>query len=130
MSWLLPEDCSLCVRIGESFEGRSAGQHFVQDYPKAEDVGAVISGETTHLLWRHVTNGAEHDAGQGMSLIYGNGLVTGICVRGFEQFGQAKIENFDVTITRDEDVLRLEIAMDDTFSVRRCQAAYDLQCIV
>ena len=38
-------------------------------------------------------------------------------LRGFKRRGQPKVRNIDVIVVSDEDVVRLEIAMDDAFSV-------------
>ena len=44
-------------------ERRIAGDHLVQDYADAPDVGAVIHGLAAHLFGRHVSDRAEHDPG-------------------------------------------------------------------
>ena len=44
-------------------EWRIAGDHLVQDDAETPDVSALIHGLATHLLRRHVSDGAEHDAG-------------------------------------------------------------------
>ena len=42
------------------------------------------------------------------------------------QFCQTEVENLDLAITRQKNILRLEVAMHDAAIVRRCQPACDL----
>ena len=49
---------------------------------------------------------------------------------GLRQLGQPEIQDLDSPIFREEQILRLEVAMNDPFFVRRGQSMGDLQGIV
>ena len=52
------------------------------------------------------------------------------CGFGLDQFGQAEVENLHPAIFGDEDVLRLEVAMNDSFFVRCRESVGDLHAVV
>ena len=89
----------------------------------------MIGGEAAHLLGRHVADGAEHHR---QAAVPGDsvGSVAGIDRRVgavLEQLGQAEVQNLDAAVGGDEEVLRLQVAMDDALLVRRRQAVRDLR---
>ena len=107
-------------------ERAAAGQQLVQNHAERKDVGAVVRLETAHLFWRHVPDRAHHDAGRGDGLLR-RGVRAG---RVAFQLGQAEVQNLDAVVMGDENVLRLQVAMDDAFFVRRGQTAGDLNRVV
>jgi hypothetical protein len=46
------------------------------------------------------------------------------------QFREAEVENLEMPVFGDEEVLRLEVAMNDAFLVRRCQSMRDLNAVI
>jgi hypothetical protein len=49
---------------------------------------------------------------------------------GGDQLRQPKIQNLHVPVFADEHVLRLQVAMDDAFLMRRSQAARNLAAVI
>src|SRR5262245_44429103 len=80
---------------------------------------------TAHLLRRHVTDRPHHCARIGDLL-----LCRSLTVRDANlmrlQFRQAEVENLDAPVLGDEEILRLEVTMDDSFLVSGSESAGDL----
>ncbi len=55
-----------------------------------------------------------------------------VCTLGsaLNQFGQAEVQDLDPPVFREEQILRLEVAMNDPFFVGRGQAMCDLQGVI
>jgi len=54
-----------------------------------------------------------------------------ICARvNLSEFREAEVEDLNPPVFGDEQILRLEIAMNDSFFVRRCQSMRDLHGVV
>ena len=105
------------VRAAEAI---AAGQHPIGDGAERELVGAAVDrlGVAPHLLRCHVGRGAEYVVRQRKPAIGGPHL------------GDAEVEHFDdlVGLAVDggqEDVGRLEVAMDHPVAVRRRQRRSD-----
>ena len=116
-------------RIG--VERAAAGEHLVEHDAEREDVGAVIDGLAAHLLGRHVAHRAEHRARARQRTRMGEqgrlGLNRGARLG---QLGEAEVEDLDAAVARDEDVVRLQVAVDDALLVRGGQAPGDLAGVV
>ena len=103
-------------RIGGrgTYKGPFAREHLERRAAEREQVGRRIRGFTADLLRRHVADRAEHAAGlrrdkRARRRNSGHGV---LCAR------QAEVEDLGVQIAGDEDIVRFQIAVDDTFCVR------------
>ena len=82
----------------------------------------------TNLLGRHVAGGAHDDAGR--SVLVGQRDLIRIRSRGLHQLRQSEVQNLDAPVFRDENVFRLQIAMDDSLLVRGREPVGDLHSIL
>ncbi len=86
--------------------------------PKRKNIGAMVGRLSPHLFGRHVSDGPHHHAWVGRHLhrrrIAGVGVLLGT-----GKLGQAEVQNLYTIVVGDEQVLRLEVAMNDTLVVRR-----------
>ena len=96
-------------------EETPARQHLVEHAAEGEDVAAPVHPSAGHLFGRHVAEGTEHDPGRGLGE---GGAVVGElgAVEALQR--QAEIEDLDRAVRGQEDVLRLEVAVDDAARVR------------
>src|ERR1022692_4698566 len=82
-----------------------ARKHLVEHHPQREDVRPVVhDGRFLHLLRRHIMGRAHHP------LLPGERLDPAIRV---QQFGDPIIRYLHAALFVEEDVLRLDVAMDD-----------------
>ncbi len=105
-----------------------AGDHLVEDGAKAEYVGARIHRHAAHLLRRHVSRSAQYHARLGR--VCHGGQRSMIARLRLSQFGQTEVENFYAPIFGDENIFWLQVAMDNSFFVRRSQPMRDLQRVI
>ncbi len=108
-------------------EGAPAAEHLVEHAPVREDVRACVRRGAPDLLGAHVAGRAQDPAllrrvvgGGGLGVDGGPGGPFG------SEPGQAEVENLHPSVPRDEQVVRLEIAVDDALLVGRGQAEGDL----
>ncbi len=98
-------------------ERRRAGDHLMNETAKRVDVGARVDGVTGDLLGGHIRRRADDHAAAGQRLALG----------GASELGQAKVDELGglavIDVGGDDDVRRLEIAMDHARRVRRLEAA-------
>src|SRR5437879_6686635 len=90
----------------------------------------MIGGTAAHLLWRHVSNRAQHHARirrLTMCRQFGGRITS---AHGLNEFSESKVENLCPAIVGDEDVLGLEVSVDDSFFVRSSKPASKLQRVV
>gem|GEM_PF-3333025 len=85
-------------------ERPSSGQHFVEDDAQGINIGTAVSLAPRGLLGRHVGRGADDPA-------------RGFPRRELERPGQPEIGHPDPAVGVEQDVLRLEIPVDDSFLV-------------
>ena len=85
----------------------------------------MIDRLTAYLLGRHVAGRAKHRPGIRRGRDGGTCVVIDAGARRF--LGQAEIENLQMAVTEDEQVFRLEIAVDDPAGVGGVQPARDLR---
>ena len=89
----------------------------MQDHAEAEDVAAVIGIQSAHLFRRHVADGAHDHAGARR----GAGIVMSGWPVHLRHPRQTEIEDLGAAVARQQDVVGLEIAVDDTGRVRRAR---------
>ena len=83
-----------------------AVQQLVQDHSQRVDVSRGIDRVAFDLLGRHVGRRADHAAGGGQPVLV------------VDQLGDSEVEDLGLAPVRDQDVVRLEVAMDDLVVVR------------
>ena len=112
-----------------SGKGALPGQHLVKHRAKAENVGARVRFLAPHLFGRHVAGGPQHHAG---ARLVGQFQVGGGGISGFGsgQLCQAEVQNLGAAIAAYENVLRLQIAMNNSFVVRSRQPVGDLNRVL
>jgi hypothetical protein len=93
-----------------------ARHHLVQNHAEREDVAGRAGLLAANLFRRHVAYGTHDLAGFG----FGNGAV--LLGRLGLPAGQAEVEDFDAAVAGEEDVARLDVAMDDALGVGGGQA--------
>ena len=100
----------------------------VEDAAEGEDVGGRERGLAAELLRRHVAERADDRRLVGQLVAVEALGLDGVAVRRRRprpRLGQAEVEQLHHAVARDEDVLRLEVAMDDAARVRRREAVGD-----
>ena len=116
------------VESGRAGEGTPPGEHLEQNDAEGELVRAEVERQPARLFRRHIGDGAEQATGlRGERRFHarmagGLGEGSARCV-----FGEAEVEDLDQTLGGDHHVVRLEIAVDDPFLVRRGEAMGDLR---
>jgi len=93
-------------------ERAPARRHLIQHAPEREDVGALVRGLAGHLLRAHVAHRAHHRARirHAEQRPPVGCLVAGIRC-GLSR--EAEVEDLHASVCGDEDVLRLDVAMND-----------------
>ena len=106
---------------------RSPSRHqLVEHGTEAEDIGAVIDVGGAHLFRRHIAHSTQHESRFGAAGHRRHHRRSSVGPPDTNRFGQAEVEDLCAAVVRDEDVLRLQVAMDDAFVMRRRKAACDL----
>jgi len=100
-------------------ERKPPRQHFEAYHPERPDIGARVDFCAVRLLRRHVRDGAD---GGVRSRESQRGL---LAVR--QHLGETEIQNLHVTVVRQHDVGRLQIAMHDAGVMRGAQSGGELQ---
>src|SRR5262249_11817928 len=108
-------------------EWRMARCHFIKHHAETPNVGAFINPDTvgTRLFGRHVTNCSQYRPQVGLSERHRFCLVLRrpesfrgcegwFGEGGFGNLCNAKIEHLHVAVRSEHDVLRLDVAMDNT----------------
>jgi hypothetical protein len=103
----------------------ASGEHLVEDRAEREEIGPRVGGPALGLLGRHVGWSPDDRTSLGepesLSLVAGRGAVGAL-------FRESEIKQLDHPILGDEDVRRLEVAMDDALEVRRLERRCNLDC--
>jgi hypothetical protein len=90
-------------------------QHLVEEHSEGEDVAARVGFSSFELLRGHVGESAEHRAGSGV-------LRERVCLaaggpRVEPPLRQPEVEDLRASVPGDEDILRLEVAVNDALLV-------------
>jgi hypothetical protein len=104
-------------------EGTPPFDHLEEQGPERMDVGVGIGGLTARLLGRHVLRRAEDRPVLGEQRGRGVGVSGGRLPFVARELRQPEVQELHVAIVGDEDVLRLEVAMDDPGCVSLCERA-------
>ena len=96
-------------------EGNVGGQQFVQDDPRRIKVGGLVDGRPARLLRRQVLGGADD-----RPLLR---HLARTCA------GDAEVRHLHDAFRVDDDVVRLDVAVDDAVAVRVPERGEDLTCI-
>ncbi len=110
------QDCITRLRGRFAIERPRAAQHLLRDRTEGEDVAARIGRLPAHLLRRHICGSPHHLARVGAQPIHA-----------FGQFGDTEVEDLQSALHGDEQVLRLEVAVDDALGVGRSKPRGELQ---
>src|SRR5882724_6037889 len=107
------------------------GYHFVKNHAETPDISSFIHLRTGRLLRRHVTNSSEYRPQVGISECdrfcpVRRSLGEG----GFSKLCNPKVEHFHVSIPPEHDVLRLDVAMDNSGLVSGGERTRHLHCHV
>ena len=111
------------VAVLSPTEGQLPGGHLVENGSKREQIGSGIQFFRPRLLRRHVSNRAERGTGAGEMIRVHR---TRRCVERSNvarrtarqtDLRQSKVQNLGVATLGDENVRRLDVAVDDAFCV-------------
>ena len=114
---LLVQDCRKRRDPGCAFKWPAAGDHFVKHRAERKNIGTRIDLPAFGLLGRHVGDGADDRAFFGLKAFAERSCVAVAASEStvvLGQLGQTEIEQFYAAVLGDDDVGRLEIAMDDS----------------
>src|SRR5215468_7895387 len=90
----------------------------------------MINCATAYLFGRHVTSGAHHRARIRVYATRGNISLSSVVVRWLDQLCQPEIQNLDPVIIGDEEIVRFEVAMNDSLFVGGGESVSDLYCVL
>src|SRR5439155_16560604 len=103
-----------------------AGYHFVKNHTETPDIGTFINWRAVRLLGRHITNGSEYGPKIRRSKCHRScpvrrsrplrrsGCEGWIGEDGFGKLRDPKVEHFYVAVRTQHDVLRFDVAMDNS----------------
>ncbi len=118
----IPQHGRQHFRSGLTLEKAATGEHLVEHDTERPDVGPAIHLPALRLLGAHVGGRAQDDAGlggrRGQGGRHGTGGRHGVQ---FERLGQTEVQHLGLAVAGDEDVGRLQIAVDHPVLVGRFQ---------
>ena len=112
---MIAKDRRESLACGAASKGALAGEHFVEDAAQREDVAARVGRLPGDLLRGHVADGSDYHPRLGV-----RGRLAERSGVGSEWIllGQAEIEDLHLAVCGDENIGRLEVAMNDPLRVR------------
>ena len=117
----------LGVRV--SLERLPAREQLVENRPEREDVRTVIDREPFHLLGRHVAH-RPHDH-PGLRVARARRGARLLALRdGLDPLRQPEVEDLEMAVSRNEEVLGLQVPVDDALLMGGGESLRDLQCVV
>ena len=102
-------------------ERRRPSDHLVQDRAERKEIRAMVRRLAAQLL-RAPCSRACRRRGRRRCEWWRSAHRAGSADSWRDQLGDAEVQNLDPAVTRQEQILRLEIAMDNAAGVRGCQA--------
>ena len=97
---------------------RDAPRHqFIENHSQAPDVGSLIYIETASLFRRHVVSRAQNFAGICLHHLHRRCFRIAPEAPIFGEFSETEVEHFDVAISTDHDVVRLNITVHNAGGV-------------
>ena len=126
------EDAVEHHRGGVAGKTLAAGGHLVEHHAEREQIGARIDFVAARLLRRHVGDGADRGAGHAREVF---GRAASRAARRVparaavlrRQLREAEVEHLHRAAAGQEDVRRLDVAMQDAFGVRGVERVGDLR---
>ena len=120
------------LRRVRTAEWPPSGGHLEQDRPQRENVAPRIQLVSANLLGRHVRDRSDNLALPSTALWPtgqrpGHRLASQDGVLGSKQDGETEIHDLCVSVRSDEDIARLEVAMQESFAVGAGKRAGDLR---
>ena len=114
-------------RRGRAGKWLRASRHLVQHDAERKEIGARVEVESARLLRRHVRDRADGRAAVGdVGGGDGDAAVTGRFLIARRKLGEAEIQHLCLASARDEDVCRLDVAVDDAARVGGIQRVGDV----
>ena len=111
-------------RVRVAVERPASRDHLMQQHADRKQIRSRAYGFPSQLLGRHVCDGADHLAGSCDEI---SRFRVGSRRRIVEAMRNAEVQNLQQAGGRDEEIFRLEVAMDDATAMRRVEAAGDLR---
>jgi len=121
-------------RRGAAFEGKAAGAHFIKHDSEGKKCRCVHPVLRPAPARAHVGHGAQSSAGDvrcSRSTPVAPAVTSvgsSTLPRSTPTLGQSEIENLGVVAIGDENIGRLNVAMDDVFGVSRFERVRDFDC--
>jgi len=94
-----------------------SGRGFVEHDPEREQVGPAVELVSRGLLRGHVGHGAERDAGHGELVLGRRDGGRRAVAEPRRELGQAEVQHLDLAPLGQEDVRRLDVAVEDAVAV-------------
>jgi hypothetical protein len=111
--------------VSDTVKRHTSRQHFIDDAAECPDVRAFVDRLAARLLRAHVRGCAQNHAFARIADRERLREIGGRSAVG-RRLRQPEVEDFDDALRRDLDIRRLEIAVNDSFVVRRFECLGDL----
>src|SRR5262249_23130939 len=91
--------------------------------------GPMINRATSHLFRRHVAGSPHHGSRISMDASSGDFSLRYVACW-LEKLGKTKIQNLHPVVIGYKEIVGFEVAMDDSFFVRRCESVSNLHRVI